>query len=343
MNKDIKIAFCGCGNIALAHLKDINKIPNVQVRACWNRQEESALAEEFKAQSKADYCAKDFTQIAEDQEIDAVYICTMQNDRIRLLNAFAQAGKAVFMEKPLALYPHEFREMNNILRKYPIYFQSGYKIRFNSLFRKAQAELPQPEIIYAHVHDNAWSETAPASKQEIGGGHILSQGVYASEMLYLFAQSEPKTVLASSFKSGNGNSNSGSLSAIYRFENGAIGTLSITDTGLPEDSISKFYLEASGSEKSIVLKSRFSRLDVKTKENQWGENADENGFSEQSKSFFASLLNKSKPKCSFIDGVRPSFMIFRAFEAAEQHKELSLNMHEWLDSSSPSDTSSKEF
>lgn len=331
MNKKINVAFCGCGAIARQHLKYINKISDIHIRACWNRKEDFQLAKDFQADSEADYCAEDFMQIAEDTHIDAVYICTMHNDRLRLIDAFAKSGKAVFMEKPLALYPHEFQAMNRILSEHPIFFQSGYKIRFNTMFAKTRAELPSPEFVYTHVHDDKWSDGSPAVMRDIGGGHILSQGVYAAEMLYLIAGSEPKSVCAVCSRP-NQDSTSGTLTSIYSFENGVTGSLSVSDSGLPSDSISKFYLEGSGHGKTVVLRNRFMQLDIKVNGSENTITGEEDGFDNQSVSFFDSLRNKRPTECDFIDGVRPSFMIFKALEASEKHRELSLDLNDWLNS-----------
>lgn len=332
----INVAFCGCGMIAHTHLEYLKQIPGVSVRACWNRQEESSLAENFKQKGQLEYCTADYRKIAEDESIDAVFICTMHNDRLRLVREFARAGKAIFMEKPLALHPHEFLAMNEILREYPVPFQAGYKIRFYSLMSKAQNELESPDFIYAHVLDSPWFADFAVSQAEIGGGHIICQGVYATEMAYLLARSEPIRVSADCSPYATGQT-SGSLSAIYHFANGAIANVAVSDRGMPSDRVSKFFLTASGNGRNITLSNRFQHLAVASSSGVNQYEAPGNGLERQLLAFIHALRNQQQPECTLIDGIRPSYMIFKALEAAATGQSVPMDLHQWLETPAPTE------
>ena len=326
-----QVAICGCGAIAQQHVAYLEQISDVNIRACWNRREELYLAELMKARTNAEYSTDDYMKIANDPYVDVVYICNWHNERLKLLEAFARAGKAVFMEKPLTLLPDELREMNRILKRYPIFFQSGYKIRFHSLIEELRRKIKTPNLIVSQVSDVQGSEMTPGSVREIGGGHIVCQGVYAAESLRVLAGSEPVSVSGMQNTSVDNNCIHGSLTASFRFANGVIGNIIVTDSGMAGTDISKFFVEVFGDETSIVLSERYSKLtirDVAGKEKVIF--ASEDGFQKQSVAFFHSLKNKQSAPCDFREGAIPSIMIFKAIESAERKVEVPIDVDRWL-------------
>lgn len=331
--KNINIGFLGCGAIAKSHLSELKKIPGVVIKACWNRAEEFYLAEKFKELSGASYHTDNYLKIAEDPEIDAVYICTMQNDRARLFESCAAAGKAIFMEKPLALHREDFQSLARIHRQYPVHFQSGYKLRFNSLMQSSTVQDFKAESVYCHVADNNWPDIYNAADKDIGGGHILSQGVYATETLKLLAKSVPVAVNAMVNYSATNAKIHGTLNANYRFENGVIGSVMITDAGLTPSPVSKFYAEACGQQQGMIIHDRFTSLvNVDAVGNRQEKHFEEDGFYLQSVAFVNDIINGSKTKCSFIDGIYPSMMIHLALEAAAAKRTIDFDLDTWLNS-----------
>lgn len=330
----INLAILGCGYIARQHLAVLTRIPGVRIRACWNRPEDFRLAEQFQAASGADYCTCDFLRIAADPEIDGVYICTMHNSRVALLEAMAAGRKAVFMEKPLALHPEEFQAMATILTRTPILFQAGYKIRFNSLMRELARRQLHPEIIYSHVFDFPWPELAPAAHRLVGGGHMLSQGVYAADTLRLLAGAPPVAVTAMINERNTANCRHGSLAAIYRFANGAIGNLILTDSAGSPELISKFYSEGSGPGWGLSVSERFGCLRTTAVDRpETVERFEEDGFTRQSESFIERLrAGAVESECTFTEGITPSLMIFKALEAARNGNTVRINPEAWLGS-----------
>src|SRR5690606_18698304 len=57
------------------------------------------------------YCTTDAGQLLRDPSIDAVVIATRHGSHARFAADFLRAGKAVFVEKPLALNPAELQEV----------------------------------------------------------------------------------------------------------------------------------------------------------------------------------------------------------------------------------------
>ncbi|MCK5845609.1 MAG: Gfo/Idh/MocA family oxidoreductase, partial [Victivallales bacterium] len=250
--KTINIGMCGCGRISAAHMDVLTKLDGVRVSAYWNRPEEPGLAEAFLDRYGGDYSCADFAEIAADPSIDAVYLCTMHNDRVRFVEMFAAAGKAVFCEKPLALDEEGLAEIGRVVSDSGILFWSGYKIRFHSLFEKAMELIPDVEIVSAHVMDEVWPEGI-FNDPNVAGGNVVSQGVYATESIRLLAGCLPVSVSAVARYGRHRDDVPDSLCASFEFENGAVGSITVGDAGLAPDGVSKFQMLAAGGNKCVAI------------------------------------------------------------------------------------------
>ncbi|MHC4873955.1 MAG: Gfo/Idh/MocA family protein [Planctomycetota bacterium] len=283
--KKFRVAFCGCGRIAYAHAEELAKLENVELCAYWNRTTERA--KEMYETLGGDYYAEDFKRIAEDKSIDAVYINNMHNDRIDIVKAMGDNGKAIFSEKPLAHNAEMFREIYKYVKENNIYFWSGVKIRFNTIMKKAVEYVNEPELLSAHVLDENWPDNF-LNDPDVGGGNVLSQGIYALETMRLLAGCRPVAVTALTSNKRHSFDTVDTLSAAFEFENGAIGSITVGDAGLAPQPISKFYASVSGNNKTLVIYDRFQQFEYLDKVNEESETFthEEDGFFIQSKEFF---------------------------------------------------------
>lgn len=330
MKSPIRVAFCGCGAIAGAHAREMAAMPGVTLHALWDWN--PALAREFHASHGGAYCTEDLERIAQDPAVDAVYINTLHCDRLRIVEAMAAAGKAMFCEKPLTHNRQTLRQMHRCLKEHEVLFWSGYKIRFHTLMERARACVPAPEVVHASVHDNTWPEGL-LNEPDLGGGNVLSQGVYAAETARLLAGGASVAVSAFVRRQRHASKTADSLCATYAFDNEVIATIGISDAGLCPQPVSKFSGMAAGGNRSVVLSERFSRLDFR--DGQTGDEQmlthEEDGFRRQTEAFLAALSGSGPNPCSFIEGAIPSIMIYRALDAAESGKRESIDIQAFLE------------
>lgn len=306
-------------------------MPGVTLRAYWNRPEDFYLAENLMKEFGGQYCTPELADIAGDPTLDGVLVCTMHNDRLRILEAMAKAGKPVLMEKPLAHSPEPLRAMHRLLRQFPILFQSAYKIRFHSLMERARQLIPHPEILCAHVWDGMWPDNH-LNQKEIGGGNVRSQGVYGAESLHILAGNRPVAVNA---MVRNGRQPSGiedTLVAVFEFAGGALGTLSVADAGAGPGWVSKFLVEAAGGGGGVALGTRFTQLDYQASPGapQQTFQGVEDGFRRQTEAFLSALRNGTPSPCDFIQGAIPSIMIEQAIASARAGCRLPIDIEGWL-------------
>jgi len=89
------------------------------------------------AQKKKPAFAKDFRRVLEDKEIDGVIIATPDHWHARATILACQAGKDVYIEKPLSQTIHEGHQMRAAARKYNRVVQVGTQRRSGEHFRSA--------------------------------------------------------------------------------------------------------------------------------------------------------------------------------------------------------------
>ena len=324
------VGFLGCGAIARTHAQAFQTMPNVRIGAWWNRSPERAKA--LHAEFGGAYWTEDWNRIVSDPAIDAIYLNTMHNDRLRFLEAAAAAGKPVFCEKPLAHSPETLRAMHALVSRTGMHLHAGYKIRYHSIMARACEALPAPEILHAQVFDETWPEGA-LNDPEVGGGNILCQGVYAAESLRILAGGDPVSVSAAIRCSRHSSHTPDTLAATFVFGNGAIATLAVADAGLAPEPISKFCITAAGGNASIAILNRYQSLAVRTAAGMAEHTFPEDGFRRQSERFFARLEAGQSPEIPFLDGAMPSIMMWRAMEAAASGRTLAIDANGFLSQS----------
>src|SRR5215471_17137737 len=90
-----------------------------------------------KAQGSKPQFEKEFRRVLEDKDIDAVVIAVPDHWHARMAILACQAGKDVYVEKPLSQTIHEGHQMRAAARKYNRIVQVGTQRRSTNHFRSA--------------------------------------------------------------------------------------------------------------------------------------------------------------------------------------------------------------
>ena len=91
--------------------------------------------EEMEAKTRPTTATTDYRQLLERKGIDAVYIsATPENLHFPMAKEFLQAGKHVFLEKPIAVTLEEADELIKLAKQKELKFTIGYSQRFNAKF-----------------------------------------------------------------------------------------------------------------------------------------------------------------------------------------------------------------
>jgi predicted dehydrogenase len=132
----VRLALIGLGWWGGELAKAIRRAGNGQVVRCFARSEESrkAFAEEHGCAT-----AESHEAILDDPEVDGIAIATPHSTHLPMIRAAAEAGKHVFVEKPLTLSVAEAREAIDIAERWGIILQVGHNRRRASATRAVKA------------------------------------------------------------------------------------------------------------------------------------------------------------------------------------------------------------
>ena len=108
INEPLNFVLIGCGGIAQTHLQAIAEVPEAQLVAVADVNEEAAqlAADQYKCSA-----LKDYRRVLNGKKIDAVVICTPPNTHTKIANFFLKKGVHILCEKPFALNSKQAKQM----------------------------------------------------------------------------------------------------------------------------------------------------------------------------------------------------------------------------------------
>ncbi|MFZ9683693.1 MAG: Gfo/Idh/MocA family protein, partial [Cephaloticoccus sp.] len=147
--RPLRVALIGCGSYGAQHADYFARCPDVKFHATADVAPGRAAA--FAEKYGAGYATEDVTRIWADAEIDAVWISTQHHTHAPLAAAAAAAGKAFFLEKPLALTLADCDRIVAAVERSGVIAASGFKLRFFPAVIAAKQFLTTPTLTVAHV------------------------------------------------------------------------------------------------------------------------------------------------------------------------------------------------
>ena len=140
-NERIRVGLIGCGGMGRANLRDFLEVKNVEcVALCDVDDAQSANAQkdtENRSNHHPALVTRDFRRLLELRELAAVIVATPDHWHALPAVMACQAGKDVYVEKPLGLTISEGRMMVDAARKYNRVVQMGTQQRSASHYQAA--------------------------------------------------------------------------------------------------------------------------------------------------------------------------------------------------------------
>ncbi|QDH80592.1 Gfo/Idh/MocA family oxidoreductase [Echinicola soli] len=143
MTKTIKAAIVGTGFIGPAHLEALRRIPNIEVIALCEVNQE--LAEE-KAKLLGIPQAFTFEEMLKQPEIEVVHICTPNFLHFSQSKAALEAGKHVVCEKPLATKLNEAEELVALAKAKGLVNAVHFNLRYYPMVRQMKTMRENGEL-----------------------------------------------------------------------------------------------------------------------------------------------------------------------------------------------------
>lgn len=242
----IRIGLIGVGghtkDVHIPNLKRLNTIFRIQGTA--SRSGSSAGVSAHKL--GAAVATSDYHDLLSDPEIDAVLIATRHTSHARIVLDALDAGKHVFVEKPIALTLEDAHKIAERVEQTGLVLRVGFNRRFspfiNSMRRvvgTSGRRIFTVRVNIGMVGDD-WSNTAKE------GGRVLGEVVHFFDLCNWFMESEPESVRAAF--AGEPTRVDPSVMVTVRYPGGS--AAHIVYTSLGNKLMGKEYYEAFGNGKA---------------------------------------------------------------------------------------------
>lgn len=307
-------AIIGCGHIAEEHLVALAEVEGITPVAYCDI--DSGRAFDFLSRHGGRFATEQPDRIFSDDSIDLVYICTHHDTHADLAVRACNARKHVMMEKPLALTLEECVQIGNAVERTGVTFMTAFKLRYYPMVQRARDFIPRPMITIAQGMDRRWPDDFWAQDPVKGGGNVQSQGCHTMDLLYYLNRSEPVSIHAEGGSFTHPESPVfDTIVATVRFANGRVASVALGDCGeVPY--VSKFSIQLLDGLRSVHIHNRLrSGLFFDGTDQRSITDEREEGMLAENLALAESLRTGTPPPTGYIDGLRATTMVLRAFDS----------------------------
>lgn len=194
----VTLGIIGAGRIGKVHITGItSRVKNAKIKTVadpFMNEETAAWAKSMGVEN----VTKDFNDVLNDKEIDAVLICSSTDTHSAISLAAIKAGKHIFCEKPIDHDVAKIKEVVEALKGTGLKYQVGFNRRFDHNFMAvreavAQGKIGEPEIIKITSRD---PEPPSPAYVKVSGGMFLDMTIHDFDMARFLAGCDAEEVYA---------------------------------------------------------------------------------------------------------------------------------------------------
>ncbi|HOI56707.1 MAG TPA: Gfo/Idh/MocA family oxidoreductase [Phycisphaerae bacterium] len=200
MERTIRWGVLGCGKIARKVATAVNFADGAELAAVASRGLEKAEA--FAAEFSAGRAHGSYEALADDPDVDVIYVATPHAMHAEHAQLALEAGKAVLCEKPFAVNAAQARAVIDLARRRKLFLMEAMWTRFLPTLvrtRELIAEGAIGEVRLVAADFGFRSDVDPTSRlfdPALGGGALLDVGVYPVSLASMLFGGEPTDVAA---------------------------------------------------------------------------------------------------------------------------------------------------
>lgn len=214
----------GHGQVRIASVSDV-----VAERA-------AQLAGEFGVES----WTADYREILEDSSVDAIFVTSSTSTHREVVIAAAEAGKAIFCEKPIALTLEDTDEMITAIDRKGVMFQAGFMRRFDRGYaaakRKIEAGAIGEPVTFKSIGRDPFCPDLEYAKPSVSGGLILDMAIHDFDLARWLMVDEVRRVYTEggtlAFPQLDTVGDIDNAVVNMRFEGGALGNVEVSRNAL---------------------------------------------------------------------------------------------------------------
>jgi myo-inositol 2-dehydrogenase / D-chiro-inositol 1-dehydrogenase len=188
------MAVIGTGFIGSVHAKNIARHPGAELVAV------SDANMELATKTAEITGAKVVSDIAEifNKGIDAVLIATPTNTHVDYLKRAAEAGKAIYCEKPIGLDYEEAEQAVRVVRAAGVPVMLGFNRRFDASHAAVKEAVDRGDVGKVEIVQltSRGPKPPPISYVKVSGGQLRDQTIHFFDLLRWLTNDEPVEVYA---------------------------------------------------------------------------------------------------------------------------------------------------
>jgi predicted dehydrogenase len=208
------IGIIGCGNIAKdVHLENAFTNPRIRVKWCCDLSDSNLNY--VKSRYKYEKLTKDYKEVLNDTEVKGVLILTTHDIREGLIKEAAEAGKHIFVEKPMSTTVKESYDIMKIIQKSKVKLVVGFNRRCAPIIKDAKRVLSEQSsaleapwrykrygdvtklreeeatMMLMRINDDSASFKSYAFDEFVGQGTIIGELCHFFDLACFFLDKEP--------------------------------------------------------------------------------------------------------------------------------------------------------
>ncbi|MGP4039680.1 inositol 2-dehydrogenase [Gracilibacillus sp. D59] len=191
---DMTIGIIGAGRIGQLHAEHIISTPSIELKGICDINI-GHLKGTF-IEKNVPIITTDPSSLIEDEEIDAIFICSSTDTHCYYIEKCARARKHIFCEKPISFSLEETKAALQIVEEAGVKLQIGFNRRFDTHFRKIYQTVQEGKIGKPHIIKITSRDPKPPNETYIksSGGMFFDMTIHDFDMIRYLSSSEVKLV-----------------------------------------------------------------------------------------------------------------------------------------------------
>ncbi|MBO9596942.1 MAG: Gfo/Idh/MocA family oxidoreductase [Cohnella sp.] len=198
--RKIRWGIAGPGWISSQFAKDLAYAQGAELAAVAGRNLDKA--EKFAQEHGAPKAYGSLEQLAQDPNVDIVYIGTLHPVHKENMLAFLRAGKAVLCEKPFTMNAAEAEEAVACAKQHGVFLMEAMWTRYLPAIRQVREWLSEGKIGEVRLvkaefgFDVGWQPEGRLLNPALGGGTLLDAGIYPVSFASMIYGAQPGKIMS---------------------------------------------------------------------------------------------------------------------------------------------------
>jgi predicted dehydrogenase/threonine dehydrogenase-like Zn-dependent dehydrogenase len=262
---------------------------------------------------KIAFATADYREILNDAEVNAVAVAVRHNMHAKLTIEALQAGKHVFVEKPLALVPEDLDAIQKAVKASGKTVTVGFNRRFSPFAQKAKELLngSGPINVIANMNAGFIPANSWVHDLKVGGGRIVGEACHLIDLITFFSESLVDEVVMTA-AGVNPEETTDNASILLKYKNGSVGVINYFSNG--SKAYSKERIEIYSQGRTMII-DNFRKLQCYGYSTSGFSKSQDKGHHMQFKRFYEKLIQGGQELIPFHETMNTSRASIAAIES----------------------------